>query len=85
VGEDIDALIAWAEANQWTVRTDAKGYRRFYTPGGDYVVRYPATPSNPRRRLADGRTALKRNGLEMPPPSKAERRRRERANREEGT
>lgn len=82
MADDIDKLIAWAETNGWTVANDAKGYRRFYDPEGNYVVRYPATPSNPRRRLNDVRTALKRNGLEIPPPSKTEQRRR--ARKEQG-
>lgn len=83
MAEEIDTLVDWALTNGWTVRTDAKGYRRFYTPYGYYVVRYPATPSNPRRRVADVRTALKRNGLEIPPPSKAELRRRARKGQQE--
>lgn len=76
--DDIDKLIDWARSQGWTVEPDSKGYRRFYDPNGEYVVRYPATPSNPRQRLHDVKNALKRKGLEIPPPSKAELRRRAR-------
>lgn len=54
--------------------TDGKGYRRFYTPNGTYVVRYPATPSNPYRRLRDVLIAVRTHGLPWPPPSKKEQR-----------
>lgn len=74
MADDIDELIAWARSQGWTVSTDADGYRRFYTPGGTYVVRYPATPSNPRRRLLDVVTAVRRHGLPWPAPSKKEQR-----------
>lgn len=53
LADDIDKLIKWAQSQGWTVITDSKGYRRFYNRNGDYVVRYPAMPSNPRRRLDD--------------------------------
>ncbi|MDQ0376587.1 hypothetical protein [Amycolatopsis thermophila] len=76
--DELEKLIAWAESQGWTVKTDKKGYRHFYNPAGDWVVRHPATPGNPRRRLAEVQTALKRNGLEVPPPSRAEQRRRAR-------
>ncbi|HEX7660898.1 MAG TPA: hypothetical protein VF444_15605 [Pseudonocardiaceae bacterium] len=76
--DDIEKLIAWAVANGWTIRVDNKGYRRFYEPNGEFVVKYPNTPSRSRRRYLDVKTALKRNGLEIPPPSKAELRRRAR-------
>lgn len=82
MADDIEKLIEWAHANGWSVIWDTKGYRRFYTPEGEYVVKYPATPSNPRRRLLDVKTALKRHGLEIPTPSKSEQRRRA---RREGT
>ena len=65
---------AWAESQGWTVRDDAKGYTRFYDPEGHYVAYYPATPSNPRRRMADLKVALRKAGLQIPPPSKKERR-----------
>jgi hypothetical protein len=74
MAEDIDKLIAWACSQGWRVERDAKGYRRFYAPDGSYVVRYPATPSNPRRRLADVVTAVRSYGLGWPPPSKKEQR-----------
>lgn len=56
------------------VEVDSNGYRRFYRPDGTYVVRYPATPSNPRRRLADVVSAARGNGLPWPAPSKSEQR-----------
>ena len=67
-------LAAWAQANGWTVADDSKGYTRFYNPDGEYIAYYPATPSNPRRRMADLKVALKKAGLEVPPPSKKEQR-----------
>ncbi|MGW9310683.1 hypothetical protein ACWGPQ_22010 [Saccharomonospora azurea] len=82
--DDIDKLIDWAVSQGWSVTTDSKGYRRFYTPAGEYVVRYPKTPSNPRGRLHDVKRALKANGLEVPPPSKTELRRRARQQGKEG-
>lgn len=74
MADDIDKLIAWAQSQGWNISTDANGYRRFYAPDGTYVVRYPATPSNPRRRLLDVVTATRRHGLTWPPPSKKEQR-----------
>jgi hypothetical protein len=71
----------WARSQGWTVVDDAKGYTRFYTPAGDYVAHYPATPSNPHRRLLDLKVALKRAGLPIPPPSKKERRAQRRKDR----
>lgn len=74
MAEDIDKVEAWARSQGWEVRRDASGYRRFYTPDGDYVARYPATPSNPRRRLLDVLSKTRKRGLQWPPPSKKERR-----------
>lgn len=74
MAEDIDTLIAWARSQGWKVEVDANGYRRFHAPDGTYVVRYPATPSNPRRRLLDVVTATRRYGLAWPPPSRKEQR-----------
>ena len=74
MAEDIEKLIAWARSQGWEVRTDSNGYRRFYRPDGTYVVRYPNSPSNPRRRLRDVITAVRANGLPWPAPSKKERR-----------
>ena len=74
MADDIDKLIDWASSQGFEVRYDAKGYRRFYTPGGTYIGRYPATPSNPRRRLAEVVSALRQAGLPWPPPSKKEQR-----------
>lgn len=47
----------------------------------DYVVRYPATPSNPHRRRLDVLTGVKKAGLPWPIPSKKE----QRAQRNKGT
>jgi hypothetical protein len=74
MNSDIRELAAWADQNGWTVEDDSKGYARFYDQNGNYVVQYPATPSNPYRRMKDLQTALKRAGLAIPPPSKKERR-----------
>jgi hypothetical protein len=53
---------------------DANGYTRFYNPQGVYIARYPATPSNPYRRMRDLLVALKKAGLPWPPPSKKQQR-----------
>lgn len=74
MNREIKDWAAWAESQGWTVRDDAKGYTRFYDPNGNYIAYYPATPSNPRRRMADLKVALKKAGLPIPPPSKKERR-----------
>lgn len=74
MADDIDQLIDWAERNHWVVKTDASGYRRFYAPGGQYVGRFPATPSNPRQRLRDIVKAVRRHGLDRPAPGKKEQR-----------
>lgn len=74
MAEDIDRLIDWARSQGWDVRTDNNGYRRFYTPDGTYVARYPATPSNPYRRLLDVVTATRAHGLTWPPQSKKQQR-----------
>ncbi len=72
MNSDIADIAEWARSQGWTVRDDANGYTRFYAPDGRYVVRYPATPSNPVRRMGDLTVALKRNGLQLSPPSKKE-------------
>jgi hypothetical protein len=64
----------WAESQGWSVRDDKKGYTRFYDPNGRYITSYPATPSNARRRMADLKVALKKAGLQIPPPGKKEQR-----------
>jgi hypothetical protein len=56
----------------WTVEDDASGHTRFYNPGGEYVTGYPATPSRPQRRMADLQVKLRKEGLQVPPPSKKE-------------
>jgi len=82
VADDIDKVISWARSQGWTIAIDQNGYRRFYRPDGAYVVRYPATPSNARRRLAEVITALRGNGLPWPAPSKSEQRAQRRRERE---
>jgi hypothetical protein len=72
--KDLTALVKWAESQAWEVSTDSSGYTRFYDPEGRYVAYYPATPSNPRRRMKDLQVALRRAGLQVPPPSKREQR-----------
>ena len=74
MNSDISKITKWAQSQGWTVVDDANGYMRFHSPLGDYIARYPATPSNRRRRMADLTVALKRAGLQIPPPSKKERR-----------
>lgn len=74
MNREIKDWAEWAESQGWTVVDDAKGYSRFYNPEGEYVANYPATPSNPHRRLLDLKVALKAAGLQIPPPSKKERR-----------
>ncbi len=71
---DIADWAAWARSQGWNVTDTTKGYTQFFTPEGDYAGRYPVTPSNPRRRMADLKTALKAHGLPIPPPSKKEQR-----------
>lgn len=72
--KDLGALIRWAESQKWDVRIDASGYSRFYDPEGNYVARYPATPGRSWRRMIELQQALKRAGLQVPPPSKREQR-----------
>lgn len=74
MNREIKDWADWARSQGWTVQDDSKGYTRFFDPDGEYVGRYPATPSNPRRRMADLRVALIRAGLPIPPPSKKEQR-----------
>ncbi|RYE39988.1 MAG: hypothetical protein EOP24_42500 [Hyphomicrobiales bacterium] len=74
MNSDIKDIADWATSQGWTVTDTANGYTQFYAPTGEWVGRYPATPSNPRRRMADLRVALKKAGLQLPPPSKKEQR-----------
>lgn len=74
MNSDIKDWADWAVSQGWTVEDDSKGYSRFFDPEGKYVANYPATPSNPRRRIADLKVALRRAGLQIPPPSKKEQR-----------
>ncbi len=66
MNSDIRDIAKWAELNGWDVKDDSKGYSRFYDPEGNFVTYYPATPSNPYRRLKDLKTDLKRAGLQNP-------------------
>ncbi len=74
MNRDVKDLATWATSQGWRVHDDASGYTRFHNPDGLYITRYPATPSNPRRRMADLTVALKKAGLPVPPPSKKEQR-----------
>ena len=75
MGSDkITDIVEWAESQGRTVRLDKNGYRRFFDPDDNYIVRYPATPSNPDRRRLDVLTAAKKPGLPWPAPSKKEQR-----------
>lgn len=74
MNSDIKDWAAWAISQGWKVEVDQSGYTRFFNPNGDYVGRYPNTPGNPYRRMQDLKVALKRNGLQIPPPSTMEQR-----------
>lgn len=79
MAEDIDKLIKWAEKQGWTVEVNSDGYKYFYPPGSDkWVSRHPNTPGRSQRRFTEVRLALKKHGLEWPPPSKSELRARRR-------
>jgi len=75
---DIRKIAKWARSQHWTVADDASGYTHFYDPAGEHISRYPATPSNPRRRMEELIGNLRKAGLEWPPPSKSEQRSRRR-------
>lgn len=81
MNREIKDWADWAKANGWTVKDDTKGYTHFYTPEGEHVGRYPATPSRPNRRRQELAVALRKNGLTIPPPSKKEQRARRRKGR----
>ena len=72
MNSDIRSWAKWASSQGWTVEDDASGYTHFYRPDGTHVGRYPATPGNPYRRMQALKVALKKNGLQIPPPSKKE-------------
>lgn len=74
MNSDIKDLADWAKSQGWTVNDDQSGYTRFCDPQGNYICRYPATPGNPRRRMAELQVALRKAGLQVPPPSKKEQR-----------
>lgn len=80
VNSAIVEIAKWARSQGWRVEDDASGYTRFYDRDGEYIARYPATPSNERRRMQELIVALRRAGLAWPAPSKKE----QRAQREKG-
>jgi hypothetical protein len=80
VNSAIVKTAKWARSQGWRVEDDASGYTRFYNRDGEYIARYPATPSNERRRMQDLVVALKKAGLPWPVPSRKE----QRARREKG-
>lgn len=83
MNHDVRDLAAWAISQGWRVEDDANGYTRFFDAEGTYIARYPATPGNPRRRMADLKVALRKAGLAVPPPSKKEQRAQRRLERDE--
>lgn len=72
MNREIADIAVWARSQGWSVRDTKDGYTRFFDPDDLYIVRYPATPSNPYRRMKDLTVALKKAGLPIPPPSKKE-------------
>lgn len=50
MNSDIAKIARWAKENGYQVIDDARGYTRFYDQDGNYVVKYPATPSKSERR-----------------------------------
>ncbi|MDN5852961.1 MAG: hypothetical protein L0K86_08955, partial [Actinomycetia bacterium] len=60
---EIKSWAEWAASQGWTVEDNEKGYTHFWTPDGTWAAYYPATPSNPRRRLLDLKVALRKHGL----------------------
>jgi hypothetical protein len=74
MNREIKKIAKWARSQAWTVKDDAKGYTHFYDPRGHHAANYPATPSNPRRRMAELEVELRKHGLHVPPPSKKEQR-----------
>ena len=71
---NLSQIIKWVTSQGWTVTKTADGYTRFYDPKGNYIVQYPNTPKSPTRRLTDVKVALKKAGVQIPPPSKKEQR-----------
>jgi|tagenome__1003787_1003787.scaffolds.fasta_scaffold20856392_3 hypothetical protein len=74
MNREIKKIAKWAQSQGWTLEDDASGHTRFYNPDDSYVTDYPATPSRPKRRMADLQVKLRKEGLQVPPPSKKERR-----------
>ena len=73
MAEDIDKVEAYVLSQGWRVETKANGYRHFYDEKGNWITYYPKTPGRPQRRLAAVITAIKRAGLEWPPPPRRKR------------
>lgn len=71
---DIKKIVKWAQSQGWTIEDDSKGYTHFYDPNGDHVTYYPATPSNPYRRMRALEVELRKRGLPWPAPGKKEQR-----------
>lgn len=78
MNSDIKDWADWAVSQGWRVEDNEKGYTHFFDTDGNHVAFYPATPSRPNRRMADLKVALRKAGLEIPPPSKKEQRARRR-------
>jgi hypothetical protein len=74
MNSDIKGWAGWALSQGWTVKDTADGDTQFYDPNGNYIGQYPKTPGNPYRRMQDLKVALKKAGLQIPPPSKKEQR-----------
>lgn len=74
MNNDINAIVKWAEQNGYTTKTTQDGYTQFFDPDGNYIAHYPNTPGNSYRRMLDLKVALKKSGLQIPPPSKKEQR-----------
>jgi hypothetical protein len=70
---EITDAVQWARDCGWSVTIATSGHVRFFTPAGRYVVDYPGTASS-QARLRNTIAALRRAGLQWPPPSKKERR-----------
>lgn len=74
MNSDIKDIADWAKSQGWRVEDDASNYTHFYSPEGDHIGRYPCSPGRSNRRMADLKVALKKAGLQIPPPSKKEQR-----------
>ncbi len=73
VAREIRETAKWAQECGWTVTEASSGHTRFFKPTGEYVVDYPSTASS-QTRLRNTEAALRRAGLELPPPPSSIRR-----------